>query len=1134
MTPAFETAWTSLSSRRPVALARIVTPTLTLYAATDSILVGGQFYEPLLGSGTISNTCQFMGTGLQLATADFSLLDRPRSGGGTTLDLFAVNQFVGASVTIWLWERSLSDFATDALQRFVGIIQTYSIRTGVVTLSCVQSRAFNQSITPLTITRDKYPQAPDASVGLPLPTYYGKVQAPSMRDPFLNGQDVCQRARELVAGGRRAGKGILVDTGRGTGQNARVVVAGHPCYQIGNYVAAPTSTVTGCTITTPANSPSTVVLGSATTLSVGMFVACTTTPANVPPLTVITAVTDTTHITLSDACVAGAAQTLTFSPVAGSFAGGGVFLNTTDGKLATLEIAAANFFNNSTDGAGFFVTDATSIARYPLFPSKVIGTGTSATAPSDPSYAPPENANVLSDGDTEYSSVRVGTYYNGAAVANSSIAATFPTPGASGTLTKLTLYIAMRFDAAPGVSNAKWKLNLASGTQYATGSIFDGAPVASYANGTVDPHIRAWDIVITGSVPATLDALGGNILTINATTPSPNCVFDVFFVGIAASYVPDQSIVRTDTNLTVTPVPMPMPNPFPSGTAQSIVNTYQQKLIATATYEFLGDFFAHVSGWADDGAGKFTGSAGTLVERIPDVVRHMLSTYGLVPDANIVTGSAFGSFTDARAMFKTWMNTDMVLGFSFAQTMQLSQLLSWVMTAGACDVWCSSFDGFWRILPWKTAPTITYARPLVRLDVLDPERGVELTMTPDSDVISSVVVNYGKEASSDATTSIVSASATSSAAGHLYHSLRDGMMTVTHGVNDAIDLVARGVNSLPPVVAYIPTGDYDSSAIVSGLTTLFTAKTSFTVVAGVNDRVDYEATAGGSVSFTTVAAGTYTRAAWVTALSGMMNTILPATGAACSDTAAGLMFSRNSGASFRFRWDLNPTINARALFGFSEPLAVQAVALYGLAGWYLGGFNPATSWTVTLDSEYRLHLTSGGGSLFWLLWRTGLNGLLGTKRSASGVLGFDWQNDDRGISPVAAGMSSGGAEHVGVAPRFIVERALAGSDAIYGPKVPVQIDGRCISDTRTAVELRNRLVGTMNRSRGTASFATETCPDMERGDVFAFDVDMDALRSYGVAGTDGSWAGKTFRVTEEHGHFGDAWHSEIVAIDLTQ
>jgi hypothetical protein len=59
--------------------------------------------------------------------------------------------------------------------------------------------------------------------------------------------------------------------------------------------------------------------------------------------------------------------------------------------------------------------------------------------------------------------------------------------------------------------------------------------------------------------------------------------------------------------------------------------------------------------------------------------------------------------------------------------------------------------------------------------------------------------------------------------------------------------------------------------------------------------------------------------------------------------------------------------------------------------------------------------------------------------------------------------------------------------------------------------------------------------DMEVGDTFLFDSDMDRLAGYPAFGGSApvsSWTQRTFFALEAHTNFGSAWHTEIVAMDL--
>ena len=109
----------------------------------------------------------------------------------------------------------------------------------------------------------------------------------------------------------------------------------------------------------------------------------------------------------------------------------------------------------------------------------------------------------------------------------------------------------------------------------------------------------------------------------------------------------------------------------------------------------------------------------------------------------------------------------------------------------------------------------------------------------------------------------------------------------------------------------------------------------------------------------------------------------------------------------------------------------------------------------------------------------------------------------------------------------------AASDLLFGQKREVNLDGRALYDTDTALELRDRLSALKGMPRALPRFSTEIHADVELGEVMTFAADVDTLQAYSAPQTDGSGAGKAFRVLEVHQQFGSSWHTELGLVDLT-
>src|SRR6185436_395943 len=163
-----------------------------------------------------------------LATGGFALSSRHGLGfqpiTKNITNLFVDYQWKGAKVEIYLWSSRLTDWA-DALLVYSGRVQNYAVGSDRCEVRLLQREDWKQDVDPSEVARDRFPRAPDRSVGLPLGICYGRVGLP-MRPPWpelANVQDL-----EAVNGGQLGASALTVDTGRGAGQqNQRVLVARH-------------------------------------------------------------------------------------------------------------------------------------------------------------------------------------------------------------------------------------------------------------------------------------------------------------------------------------------------------------------------------------------------------------------------------------------------------------------------------------------------------------------------------------------------------------------------------------------------------------------------------------------------------------------------------------------------------------------------------------------------------------------------------------------------------------------------------------------------------------------------------------------------------------------------------------------
>jgi len=242
-------------SRNMVVLVRISARDATSLAAIDYNFATANVNTPGGGSenatvwlplvaeiGSISAPGDFASTDLGLCSCTIVLVESAINPAAVLLQ--------GATVNVWLWERSLTTF-DDALCVLMNArVLSWSMTGDTMTLEVRQRTEWNRDILPVEVTPDAYPHAPDESIGQSVPVVYGAMRDLPLRTPWVEYPatvDVItpapsgtpSRGSSVVLGGRRVGSAVLVDTGRGSSggsstpapvnPKARVLVASHKC-----------------------------------------------------------------------------------------------------------------------------------------------------------------------------------------------------------------------------------------------------------------------------------------------------------------------------------------------------------------------------------------------------------------------------------------------------------------------------------------------------------------------------------------------------------------------------------------------------------------------------------------------------------------------------------------------------------------------------------------------------------------------------------------------------------------------------------------------------------------------------------------------------------------------------------------
>lgn len=577
----------------------------------------------------------------------------------------------------------------------------------------------------------------------------------------------------------------------------------------------------------------------------------------------------------------------------------------------------------------------------------------------------------------------------------------------------------------------------------------------------------------------------------------------VWRMGHVVRFTPRQELVRSERIVSSTEV---RPTLRGDGLVPFLLGPHTVHDRLPAQTEVRGKFYAAFPGHRDDAGGTHTGTPLALVKRPVDIASHLLATYGQQPLAAITQGaSEFGSFVKARAALKTWNGADMELIFGLDREVDVMTAIAQISRASATWIYLSPFDDRWKAVPWRAGAPIDY--PLrFRREHLSARP--EIISTPDSDLSTRIRVPYAYDGFSKSYRSEVSLGGDGSNSGHRYLNLRDESVSISFVTNDRLDFTTAAALK----TAVLPAGDADPVDLMAlvpvALNTADPARNWIfswgpTIVAGVNDWLDFD-NGGAEISFQ-LPPGTYVSFEF---LCQVVTTTLNFSGGFWSVTYDRATRKVTAGGPGKIRGatGTHRTQSAWASLGFD--LRVDHTV--------------GTPQVAAAEVEEELFVLQCIDDVFDLNFESGPNGLLGLRRSCAMPLGFDGLRDLIGANQYSADT-----------PKNSRERRLKRTALRYAPRRETLIEGRLIYDDATARQLRNLVADLVGEPRLTITFPTLYAPDMQRGNVFAFDADLDAWLPFPKFGSDGSWGGKRFVCIETAQHLGpDDFNTHIVAIDI--
>ena len=586
----------------------------------------------------------------------------------------------------------------------------------------------------------------------------------------------------------------------------------------------------------------------------------------------------------------------------------------------------------------------------------------------------------------------------------------------------------------------------------------------------------------------------------------------IIWAALVVKYRPQQSLVTPGYigfTIPIFPTPTgPLYEPF---TTQSAFIEQLQKhgyfQVAQPQFSLVGRFYGNIKGYADTAGGAFTGTASALIQRPPDIVNHILQTYAGVSASDVETAvGGFGSFVDARDTLRNGQPTDLKLAAHVGELSSVKRVLQHVCEQSGLCVVRDRFTDKWRCHAWKPGALTDYDLKLRWEDVSD--LSIEETSIVDS--ATDVRIRFGYDHPRGRTLYEAFVSPTGSSQGVTQRTVRDQILTITLNVNDDLDFKVGATTYACVLAAGTYTRGIDLAeeiqtkmkAASAGIAEVRVSY-GFHVKTGHNHLLDFKRAA--AVYQATIPDGDYSADALALAAQIAMNAV----------PGHGLTFAvtyTHSTNKFSFAWTGAGgdaiTLDPGGAAGDDSVLQTM-----GFKFTTASAVSPIPSGSVCYTDRFAFTAQETRAN-FGLLFSTGAS----AATDCADAIGYT-ATDLLTINRAMADYSRGARE------------SLASDNLTrYGPRPARSIQAEWIRDETTAVELRNRIFDLTARPRAVVRFRTFRCPDLRLMQTIEFSSDIDAYIPFISYGSNGSWAGKVFRVIEVMQYLGPQYHQEVVAV----
>lgn len=583
----------------------------------------------------------------------------------------------------------------------------------------------------------------------------------------------------------------------------------------------------------------------------------------------------------------------------------------------------------------------------------------------------------------------------------------------------------------------------------------------------------------------------------------------IYAVGIIVPAKPNRDLVTPGDPKRTHIAVVDIQGRAPTKSSSHVFSTVVDSPGTPDIYTFAADFFATLKGQADDGGGTYTGSAGALIQRVPDIVRHVLQVYGGLSSGDLVTGAGqFGSFVDARDSIRNASPADPVLAPYIVDKMTVQDVIKKVCEQGMAHAWEDVHDGLWRLVPWKRGAPVDYDLAVSWGYLIGPPIAREASVV---DAEQEVRVSYLFDWFRGRSLAEAFVGESGSSQGWQFPTVRDQILTVTAGVNDWLDWKTGAWGGGPFTYAdQLTPGTYEpialASHVQSKLRTHVVAYYSFvghgfTVATGFNDALEFGY--GASNYQTTVPAGRYSADDLAHTVARLMN---EAAG------LAGVISGSYSHSTNKFTFSSSGSnINT-----IGPTTAVSPGTLvWPVMGWVAGTIAAASITAPAATYREQFWIRAESTATFQLMFGTGAH----AATTCATLLG--WPLADTGVAASqAATYTRNDRETQAAALR--TEHGITGSRSMVAD---------WIRDERTAVSLRDRMWDHAAAPPITLTLTAFAMPGLRRMQTFEVDGTLDPHVAFPRYGSDGTWSGKVMLCLGKVSYRGPQFYDEVSAVE---